>query len=185
LASLKEVSLCEIRQGCMIVKSMKCCLLFMLGLPRLHSGITSALRAWQLWQLAWAAPRPVDIYRCQAPPQQNLSQVQATEFLATTHLLKLTRDHPPPHTTILLTMADTDFHDLERIGLLTDIQKALKKASPDGNVPSTVWSYLWLSDIDKLKTLAQNPHLTRLLLITGSDKDIVLMCEFIGLYTFL
>ena len=82
-------------------------------------------------------------------------------------------------------MADTDFHDLERIGLLTDIQKALKKASPDGNVPSTIWSYLWLSDIDKLKTLAQNPHLTRLLLITGSDKDIVLMCEFIGLYTFL
>jgi hypothetical protein len=80
-------------------------------------------------------------------------------------------------------MADTDFHDPDRIELLT----ALKKALNDDNVPSvpsTVWSYLWLSDIDRLRALAQNSQLAGLLLITDSDKDIVLMCEFINLYPF-
>src|SRR2546423_13761846 len=119
-------------------------------------------------------------HRCQAPPQQNLSKCRQ-QFLATTSpLLQLTQNvHPPPHMIILLlAMADTDFHDQVRIGLLTTLAKALP------SVPSTVWSYLWFSDIDRLRALAQHLQLAPLVLIDKTDRHIVQMCEFIHLYTF-
>jgi hypothetical protein len=78
-------------------------------------------------------------------------------------------------------MADTEFHHLERVSLLT----ALKNALNDDNVPSvpsTVWSYLWLSDIDRLRALAQNPQFVHLLLIGGAEKDISHSVDLLTLY---
>ena len=41
-----------------------------------------------------------------------------------------------------------EFHVTDRISLLNTLKDALK-----GDVPSTIWACLWLSDIDKLKEL--------------------------------
>ena len=41
-----------------------------------------------------------------------------------------------------------EFHVTDRLTLLNTLKDALK-----GDVPSTVWACLWLSDIDKLKEL--------------------------------
>jgi hypothetical protein len=77
-------------------------------------------------------------------------------------------------------MADTDFHDPERISLLTTLKETLY-----GNVPSTVWACLWLSDIDKLRLLTQCPHLVPLALLNRDiTRNLVLLCESITLYTF-
>jgi tetratricopeptide (TPR) repeat protein len=47
-----------------------------------------------------------------------------------------------------LATANTEFHDPERIKLLTDLKAVL-----NCNVSSTVHAHLWLSDIDELKAL--------------------------------
>jgi hypothetical protein len=49
------------------------------------------------------------------------------------------------------TMADAEFDDPERMELL----KALKTALRD-DVPPTAWACLWLSDIDRLRHLADD-----------------------------
>jgi hypothetical protein len=75
-------------------------------------------------------------------------------------------------------MAETEFHDPDRIKLLTALKKAL-----NDNVSSTVWAYLWLSDIDKLMRLVddaqRDPYIIQALLrITETEGKIVQKCEF-------
>jgi len=81
-------------------------------------------------------------------------------------------------------MAETEFHDPGRIKLLTALKEAL-----NDNVSSTVWAYLWLSDIDKLMRLVddaqRDPYLVQALLrITEIEGKIIQKCEFINFYTF-
>ena len=86
-----------------------------------------------------------------------------------------------------LTDPQTEFHDPVRIELLTALKEAIRV-----DVPSTVWAYLWLSDFDKLRYFVDQVRLggnhlssTRLALLNQeTNKEIVLLCEFINLYTF-
>jgi hypothetical protein len=93
-------------------------------------------------------------------------------------------------------MADAEFHDPERIELITALRKALEvnvsstgNVSPIISVTSPAWAYLWLSHIDKLEfwlanaqRLPGNAH--RGFLNYDETRTIVLQCEFINLYTF-
>ena len=81
-------------------------------------------------------------------------------------------------------MADTEFHDPKRIELLTALKEALQV-----NVPSATWACLWLSHIDKLRRWVDQvrdyPETTELALANRETHlNIVLLCEFINLYTF-
>lgn len=84
-------------------------------------------------------------------------------------------------------MADTNFSDPERVTLLTDLKKAFEVQNGVQDVPTTIWAYLWFSDIDKLRAMrdeVQRSHLFGAgLLVT--HRDLVLRCEFINFYTFL
>jgi hypothetical protein len=84
-----------------------------------------------------------------------------------------------------LAMADTDFDDPERITLLT----ALKKILNDQGVPSTTWASLWVSHIDKLRSLVDDARrlaIFRAGLLSRDDtsQTLVKQCEFINLCTF-
>jgi hypothetical protein len=88
------------------------------------------------------------------------------------------------HTVILLAMAQTDFHDPDRIKLLTSLKEAIKD-----NVSSTIWAYLWLSDIEKLTELVDDaqrfPFLVQAALRNHEfERNIVRQCEFINFYIF-
>jgi hypothetical protein len=84
-----------------------------------------------------------------------------------------------------LAMADTDFGDPERITLLT----ALKKVLNDQGVPPATWASLWVSHIDKLRSLvdgARRHAMFQLGLVSRDDdsQTLVKQCEFINLCTF-
>lgn len=78
-------------------------------------------------------------------------------------------------------MADTEFHDEERIGLL----EALKTALGSDTIPSqTAWACLWLSDIDCLRRLVHSTQAHRYILIPifqnmERSAKIVQKCVFI------
>jgi hypothetical protein len=101
--------------------------------------------------------------------------------------LQQTMSHLSTLSSPSLTDPQTEFRDRDRIELLTALKKAIKV-----HVPSTVWASLWLSDFDKLKYFVDQAclggnHLygTRLALLNQeTNKDIVLLCELISLYTF-
>lgn len=84
-------------------------------------------------------------------------------------------------------MAETNFSDPERVTLLTELKKAFEVQNGVQDVPTTIWAYLWFSDIDKLRAMrddVQRCHLFGAGLL-GTHRDLVLWCEFINFYTFL
>jgi hypothetical protein len=81
-------------------------------------------------------------------------------------------------------MADTEFHNPERIELLTALKETLEV-----NVPSITWACLWFSHIDKLRLCVHQarafPGGTLLALLNReADQNLVLLCGFINSYTF-
>ena len=83
-----------------------------------------------------------------------------------------------------LTTANTEFHDPERIKLLTDLKALVKR-----NVSSTIHAVLWLSDIDALKELvniAQTKSSVVITLFGSTEKNakIIEKCKFVNFYTF-
>ena len=70
-----------------------------------------------------------------------------------------------------------EFHVTERAGLLKTLKNAL-----DADIPPTVWACLWLSDIDKLKKLAEMAKWQPVMSLVyfksiESDAKIVQKCE--------
>jgi hypothetical protein len=51
----------------------------------------------------------------------------------------------------LSTMVETEYHDTDRVKLLTALKKAL-----NCNISSTIWAFFRLSDIDKLRKLVDD-----------------------------
>jgi len=81
-------------------------------------------------------------------------------------------------------MAETDFHNPDRIKLLIALKEAL-----NDNVSSTAWAYLWLSDIDKLTILVDDakryPFLVQAALRNSEiERNLVRQCAFINFYIF-
>jgi hypothetical protein len=83
-----------------------------------------------------------------------------------------------------LAIANTEFHDPERIELLTEL-----KALVQCNVTSTVHAHLWLSDIDELKALVKTAQIKPISAeavfgVTEKLAKIVEKCEFLNFCTF-
>lgn len=78
-----------------------------------------------------------------------------------------------------LATANTEFHDPERIKLLTDLKAVL-----NCNVSSTVHAHLWLSDIDELKALVdverrKSGSAEAIFRVTDKDAKTIGKCESI------
>jgi hypothetical protein len=83
-----------------------------------------------------------------------------------------------------LATANTEFHDPERIKLLTDLKAVL-----NCNVSSTVHAHLWLSDIDELKALVdverrRSGSAEAIFRVTDKDAKTIGKCESVSVYTF-
>ena len=81
-------------------------------------------------------------------------------------------------------MAETEFHDPERINLLADLKTALKHT-----VTSTVQAYLWLSDIDNLRRFVDDARrddfaVKAVFDVIENRGKIVQKCERINFCTF-
>ena len=81
-------------------------------------------------------------------------------------------------------MAETEFHDPERIEQLTAL-----KALLNCNVSSTIQAHLWLSDVENLRELVNIAQIRPAFVISGfqaTEKEarIVQKCEFRNFYTF-
>jgi hypothetical protein len=79
-----------------------------------------------------------------------------------------------------LATANTEFHDPERIKLLTDLKAVL-----NCNVSSTVHAHLWLSDIDELKALVdverrKSGSAEAIFRVTDKDAKTIGKCESIS-----
>ena len=78
------------------------------------------------------------------------SNVPAKIRTQLTHTMSLLSTTSSPS----LTDPQTEFHDPVRIGLLTALKEAIMV-----DVPSTVWAYLWLGDLDKLRYFVDTARL--------------------------
>ena len=80
---------------------------------------------------------------------------------------------------------EAEFHVTDRITLLNTLKDTLQ-----GNVPSTVWACLWLSDIDKLKELVDNAKRNPFVMAVSFQfiefkAKIVQLCNSIDFHAFL
>ena len=78
-----------------------------------------------------------------------------------------------------------EFHVTDRLTLLNTLKDTLK-----GNVPSTVWACLWLSDIDKLKELVGDAKQSPFAVAASFQfiehrAKIVQLCSSIAFHVFL
>ena len=76
-----------------------------------------------------------------------------------------------------LGMAETAFHDAQRITVLTALKAALVH-----DVSSTAWAYLWLSDIDKLEEMLEEAQRRPIfakafLMVTETHAKVIQKCE--------
>jgi hypothetical protein len=79
-------------------------------------------------------------------------------------------------------MAETEYRDPDRVKLLTALKEAL-----NCNVSSTIWAFLWLSDIDKLRKLVDDAQKDKfsvhsIFWAIDNGGKIVQKCRFINSY---